>query len=871
MTDSKQHPAVGIDLGTTFSAVAYLNANGRPETIRNAEGDLTTPSAVFFDHSRPIIGVEAVEAGLLEPDRLALYAKRDVGEDRYGKQILGGQFPPEVLQALVLRKLKADSELLLGNVEKVVVTVPAFFNEPCRKATQDAGRIAGLEVMDIINEPTAAAITFGVQTGFLNKEGVSGQTERVLVYDLGGGTFDVTVMEIQGNNYNTIATAGDVYLGGVDWDRRLVDHIAEQFMSQHGVDPREDPCGEQELLRKANQAKHALTQRDSFSVAFAHEGMRLRSEVSQDAFSNLCEDLVERTLMTVGMVLDDSHLKWTDLTRLILVGGSTRMPMIRSELEKRSGLTVDRSLSPDEAVCHGAALYAGMLLGNTSGKHANVSVSNVNSHDLGVLAVHPATGEPARQVMIPRNTTLPARKQIIFRTHADNQANVKINVIEGGDDRGVGSTDIGKCIVNDLPAGTPKGTEVAVQFDYSQDGRLTVCANLPSVELNMEMTLDRAAGLSSDEIQTWIGRIDGGLSDETLGELRDDSDQLLPDDQPVLGTAPLPLPDGSPFEAIPMAEVIPMAELATPADVNPMVAAKAPTPFPAIKPVGKAKPVAKPVVQAKPLVKPVGKVKPVAKAKPVVKPVAKATPVVKATPTAKPIAKATPVAKVNPVAPVAKPVAKVPVAKAPVAKPVAKAPVAKANPVVNPVAKPVARPVARPVAKPTGKAQPKGKPHMADFPVTPKVTEASKGIPRPAKKTDAAPLGNAPVGKAPVGKAPVGKAPVGKAPVQPVAQPEAKKPAGKKPIARPGAIPKPGASAKPAKPAAKSKPVGPKIDLGDSQPKPKIDASEIPDFTEIGGAKPKAKVNFKPVIVTDGGNKKAKKPKRKKDNEGEPS
>ena len=503
---TKQHPAVGIDLGTTFSAVAYLDSLGKPETIRNAEGDLTTPSAVFFDRSHPIVGIEAVEAGLVEPERLALYAKRDVGEALYEKTIRGKQLPPEVLQALVLRKLKEDAELKLGEITKAVVTVPAFFNEPCRKATQDAGRLAGLDVLDIINEPTAAAITYGVEQGFLNETGESKNRETILVYDLGGGTFDVTVMEIDGAKYKTVATAGDVYLGGIDWDRRIVDFIAGEFEKQHGIDPRNDPQGEQELLRKANQTKHALTQRESVSVAFAHEGMRLRTELTQKDFASMCDDLVERTMMTVQLVLDDAKIDWQDLTRLILVGGSTRMPMIRSELELRSGMSLDRSLSPDEAVSHGAALYAGMLLGHQGESCKNISVSNVNSHDLGILAIDPKTGQPRRQVMIPRNSSLPARKRVRFRTHQDNQVNVKIEIIEGGDDKGTNATAIGKCLVNDLPPKLPKGTNVDVQFDYTQDGRLTVRASLPEVDRKIKMTLNRAAGLSDEEVDLWTGR-----------------------------------------------------------------------------------------------------------------------------------------------------------------------------------------------------------------------------------------------------------------------------------------------------------------------------------------------------------------------------
>jgi molecular chaperone DnaK len=513
---TRPHPAIGIDLGTTNSAVAFVDATGRPEPVRNAEGGLSTPSVIFFDRANPVIGSEALEAGVEEPDRLAMYAKRDVGEQVFRNAICGAKLPPEVLQALILGKLKEDAELKLGEIKKAVITVPAFFNEPCRKATQDAGKLAGLEVLDIINEPTAAAICYGVQQGFLSPEGSTSQKERILVYDLGGGTFDVTVMEIENRKYHTIATNGDVYLGGVDWDRRVVDFIAEAWIKEHGDDLREDPVAEQLLLRKANQVKHALTQRESVPIAFAYQGQRVRPDMDRETFKSLTEDLLERTLMTVELVLDEASISWSDLSRLILVGGSTRMPMIRDELSRLSHLEIDRSLSPDEAVAHGAAIYAGIRLGQESDSFAGVSVTNVNSHDLGVLAVDPETGEPRRQVMIKRNTALPARKSIRFRTHAKGQRNVKVAVVEGGDDRGRNATNIGQCLVDDLPKGTPKGTFVDVVFDYSQDGRLTVSANLPALNHAAEMKLDRAAGMSEDVLEKWLSLMKAGITEETL-------------------------------------------------------------------------------------------------------------------------------------------------------------------------------------------------------------------------------------------------------------------------------------------------------------------------------------------------------------------
>ena len=527
----RSHPAIGIDLGTTNSAVAFVDSTGRPETIRNSEGGLSTPSVIFFDRGNPVIGAEAVEAGVEEPERLAMFAKRDVGEQLFRNAICGAKLPPEVLQALILTKLKEDAELKLGELEKAVITVPAFFNEPCRKATQDAGKLAGLEVLDIINEPTAAAICYGVQQGFLSAEGAASAKERVLVYDLGGGTFDVTVMEIEDRKYHTIATNGDVYLGGIDWDRRVVDFIADAWVEEHGDDLRDDPIAEQLLLRKANQTKHALTQRESVPIAFGYQGKRIRPEMSRATFKELTEDLLERTLMTVELVLDEAEVQWSDLTRLILVGGSTRMPMIHEELSRLSNLEIDRSLSPDEAVAHGAAIYAGIRLGHECESFAGVSVTNVNSHDLGVLAVDPETGDPRRQTMIKRNTSLPARKRIRFRTHEDGQRNVKVEVVEGGDDRGRNATRIGKCLVDDLPKGTPKGTFVDVLFDYSQDGRLVVSANLPTLKQAAEMTMDRAAGLSEKILAKWTALLAAGITEETLAEEagasqdQDDADQ----------------------------------------------------------------------------------------------------------------------------------------------------------------------------------------------------------------------------------------------------------------------------------------------------------------------------------------------------------
>lgn len=508
------HPAVGIDLGTTFSAVAHLDSDGRPWTILNAEGDLTTPSVVFFDKAGAIVGKEAVSAGEFEPERLARHAKRDMGEDVFSQEIRGEHMNPEVVQAVILKKLKSDAERKLGPISKAVVTVPAYFNEPCRKATMDAGKLAGLDVLDIINEPTAAAISYGVQQGFLTKEGVSTGHELILIYDLGGGTFDVTLMEIDGSTYKAVATAGDVYLGGIDFDRRIVDYIAGLFEDEYDIDPRKDLTAFQVLLQKASEAKHALSAREEMSIFYSHEGNKLRVNLTREKFEFLCEDLFARTMLTVRKVLREAKIEFEHVTRLLLVGGSTRMTRVVKLLEEESGLTADRSLSPDEAIAHGAAIYAGLLLKTGGQKIAGISVTNVNSHDLGILGVETATGRKRRSVMIPKNTQLPVKVKKVFKTFRDNQTSVEVNVIEGGDDSGNNATPIGRCLVSGLPKNLPSKTPVVVQFRYGDNGRLTVQAALPTIEKNAELEIKRASGLDDETVSRLSAMVATGMPDE---------------------------------------------------------------------------------------------------------------------------------------------------------------------------------------------------------------------------------------------------------------------------------------------------------------------------------------------------------------------
>jgi molecular chaperone DnaK len=334
-----------------------------------------------------------------------------------------------------------------------------------------------------------------------------------------------------------VATAGDVYLGGIDWDMRIVDFVSETFKEEFGVDPRENEQSLQTLMSEAEDAKHALSAREEVNIQFAHDGNRLRVPLSRDQFESLSGDLVDRTALTVKKVLREASRDWSDLTRLMLVGGSTRMPMIGQMLESESGLTTDRSLSADEAVAHGAAIYAGLLMADEDAPCKGMSVTNVNSHDLGVLGVEPGTGMRRRKVLIPRNTTLPAVGSSTFVTRKDGQANVKVLVIEGGDATGAGATHIGKCVVTDLPPDLPAKTPVKVAFNYSTNGRLAVDASLPEAGRHANTTIHRSSGLTDRLLDQWKQRIEAGeLLEEQLEEVLEVAEVV--DEPPEHGDLP---------------------------------------------------------------------------------------------------------------------------------------------------------------------------------------------------------------------------------------------------------------------------------------------------------------------------------------------
>ncbi len=346
---------LGIDLGTTYSAMAVVDRFGKPTVLANSEGQSTTPSVIhFYDRDACVVGDEAVKMVVADPTNIVRFIKRSMGEPDFSLEFFGRSYTPQELSAIILKKLKEDAEEALGlTIRDAVITVPAYFNSAQRGATAEAGTIAGLNVLSIINEPTTAAISYGIER--------LGGNRRILVFDLGGGTFDVTLMEIKGISFRTIASDGNAELGGKDWDDRLLNFVAEQFAERFGTDPRDDPQPYQELYERCLAAKISLSTKDKAAIPVNFKGHRMVVQVTREEFDGMCADLVDQCADTCEIVLEKARMGWQHLDEVLLVGGSTRMPMIRNMLNRLSGQKVDPGkVNPDECVALGAAL-AGVL------------------------------------------------------------------------------------------------------------------------------------------------------------------------------------------------------------------------------------------------------------------------------------------------------------------------------------------------------------------------------------------------------------------------------------------------------------------------------------------------------------------------------
>jgi molecular chaperone DnaK len=504
-TSAGANTPIGIDLGTTTCALAQVVGEDRVECYPLDGESKLIPSALFIEE-RIEAGRKALELGLDRPDSVVEAFKRDMGEPHFNRKIRHQWVPPEVLSALLLDEIRQRARKYVGNVRDAVITVPAYFDERRRKATLEAGRLAGLNVTDIVNEPVAAALAEFHHAGLLT--GNQKEPSRILVYDLGGGTFDVSVLEVVGNDIITRASDGDVRLGGRDFDERLVEYIAERFHEHHGVDPRSDFGFLQRLWTLAQNAKHELTNKPSTNVVCSFAGMRLGIEVTREQFDNLIEPLIERTIVTSMDVLEQAGLVWRQLDRVLLVGGSSRIPLVYTRLSQAAGRPPILSREPDLAVAMGAALFAAL---KTSKTLSQLKVINVNAHSLGIAGIDVSTGEPVNRILIPRNSQLPASTRQKFVTRRKNQRTVDIKIVEGENENPNYCVPVGKCIVT-LGPDLPERTEVQITCRYSSNGTISVSALVPLTKESAHVEVRRDGFMELESLPVWRERLVGGAA-----------------------------------------------------------------------------------------------------------------------------------------------------------------------------------------------------------------------------------------------------------------------------------------------------------------------------------------------------------------------
>ena len=511
---------IGIDLGTTNSCAAFVEG-GRPVIVPNVEGERTTPSVVAFSKDgERLVGTVARRQAAMNPDRTIESVKRHMGGD-WRADIDGKPYSPQELSAMILRKLRRDAEAFLDQeVTQAVITVPAYFDDAQRQATKDAGKIAGLEVLRIINEPTAAALAYGLDK--TNKD------QKILVFDLGGGTFDVSILELGDGVFEVASTAGDNHLGGDDWDQRIIDWMADKFQSDNGIDLRADKMALQRLKEAAEKAKMELSSTTQaninlpFITADASGPKHLDYTLTRAEFERITKDLLDRVKKPVEQALKDAGLKTGDIDEVILVGGSTRMPAVQDLVKKLTGKEPNMSVNPDEVVAMGAAVQGGVLSGDVEG----ILLLDVTPLSLGV-----ETMGGVMTKMIDRNTTIPTRKTEIYSTAADNQTSVEVHVLQGERQMAADNKTLGKFQLTGIPAARRGVPQIEVTFDIDANGIVNVSAKDLGTGKQQQITISGSTALNDDEVERMVKDAEAHAEEDKRRkeevEVRNNADALV--------------------------------------------------------------------------------------------------------------------------------------------------------------------------------------------------------------------------------------------------------------------------------------------------------------------------------------------------------